>query len=200
MHTPLLLIFTKPPRIGLAKTRLARGVGRAEARRIASFTLSVTLRAARSSGLPVRLCVAPDSISRARCGELARAGFVLTPQGRGDLTDRLTRGYKEAPAGPVMFIGADAPGLTAGLLREAVTALGRHDAVFGPACDGGFWLFGVHKRKGHAAPFTGVRWSGPHAMEDVWSRLPPHARVAVLPMLNDIDEADDWKDWRRAPR
>ncbi len=200
MHPPHLLIYAKPPRIGLAKTRLARGLGRAGARRIASFTLSATLRAGRNSRLAVTLHVAPDSVSRAGRGDLAVAGFKLQPQGQGGLTERLARGYHAAPAGPVIFIGADAPDITPALLRKAVIALRRHDAVFGPARDGGFWLFGLHKRQGRDAPFSGVRWSGPHAMEDVWSRLPERARVAVLPMLIDLDEADDWWAWRDSRR
>lgn len=192
-----LFIFVKPPRIGLAKTRLARTLGRAEARRIAHFTLACTLRAAGASRLEAVLAIAPDAHIHARLWPRAFARFA---QGPGDLTERLTRAFKAAPNGPVFFIGADAPDLSPALLRAAGRTLNRHDAVFGPARDGGFWLFGLHKRARTPAPFGGVRWSGPHALSDVRDRLPSKARVGYLPTLTDIDEAEDWRDWRRTGR
>ncbi len=198
MRPATLLVFAKPPRIGLSKTRLAAGLGKAAARRIAAFTLARTLRAARASGCRVIIYVAPDSALRTGHGRHSFTGFDLKPQGQGGLTERLGRGFREAPLGPVFFIGADAPDVTARRLRDAAAQLRRSDAVFGPARDGGFWLFGLHKRPRTEAPFRGVRWSGPHAMEDVWSRLPPHSRIGLLDQLIDIDESDDWTDWVRA--
>ncbi len=198
MRPATLLVFAKPPRIGLSKTRLAKGMGPTAARRIASFTLSRTLRAAQASGCRVIVYVSPDIQACDARGFFK--GFDLEPQGSGDLTRRLGRGLREAPAGPVMFIGADTPDISPARLKQAVSALRRNDAVFGPARDGGFWLFGLHKRPQTKAPFDGVRWSGPHAMEDVWSRLPPRSRIGLLDQLIDIDEIADWKQWSRQKR
>jgi uncharacterized protein len=195
-----LFIFAKPPRIGLSKTRLAKTLGAAAARRIATFTLACTLRAARANGLEAVVSIAPDRLADDPATRALFGGLPMRPQGHGDLTARLTRAYRAAPNGPVMFIGADAPGLSKTLLRDGVRLLGQRDAVFGPALDGGFWLFGLHKRPGLGAPFDGVRWSGPHAMEDVWSRLPPHFRIGLLPPLLDIDDAADWHAWQRQRR
>jgi len=197
MRPALLLIFAKPPRIGVSKTRLARGLGAAEARRIAAFTLARTLNAARASRLPTRVCAAPDAVVRERGAARLFGGFALCPQGPGGLTQRLTRAFNAAPFGPVLFIGADAPDITPARLRAAAAHLRCHDAVFGPARDGGFWLFGMHKGLRMRAPFSDVRWSGPHAMEDVRSRLAAQSRVALLDVLIDIDEAGDWADWVR---
>ena len=61
------------------------------------------------------------------------------------------------------------------------------------AADGGFWLFGLSQSLRAPDVFAGVRWSGPHAMEDVWSNLPDHAHVSLLPQLIDIDTGKDWK-------
>ncbi|MFN3910977.1 TIGR04282 family arsenosugar biosynthesis glycosyltransferase [Hyphomonas sp.] len=198
MRPATLLIFAKPPRIGLSKTRLAADLGKAAARRIALFTLGRTLRAAQASGCNVRVYVAPDAVAR-RPGEAGLfRGAALFPQGGGDLTDRLTRALREAPCGPVLFAGADVPDITPARIRQAAALLRQKDAVFGPARDGGFWLFGLHKRTGTPAPFAGVRWSGPHAMEDVWSQLPSSARIGLLETLIDIDEAQDWEDWNQS--
>jgi uncharacterized protein len=198
MRPATLLVFAKPPRIGLSKTRLAKGMGPTAARRIASFTLSRTLRAAEASGCRVIVYVSPDNQACNAGGSFK--GFELKPQGPGDLTRRLGRGLSEAPPGPVLFIGADTPDISPARLKEAVSALRRNDAVFGPALDGGFWLFGLHKGPQTKAAFDGVRWSGPHAMEDVWSLLPPRSRIGLLDQLIDIDEIADWKQWTRRKR
>jgi rSAM/selenodomain-associated transferase 1 len=197
MRPATLLIFAKPPRIGISKTRLAKGLGAAEARRIATFTLARTLSAARASRLRTLVCVAPDRMVQGRASARIFGGFDLAPQGQGGLTERLTRAFEAASFGPVLFVGADAPDISAARLRDAASRLRRRDAVFGPARDGGFWLFGLHKGLRTVAPFDGVRWSGPHAMEDVWSRLPATSRIGLLDALIDIDEADDWTDWAR---
>jgi uncharacterized protein len=200
MHKISLLIFAKPPRMGLSKTRLAEGVGPTEARRIAGFTLAATLKAARASGLNVKVYTTPDRLAAAPEGRAVYGGLDVRPQGAGTLTHRLERGLRQAPPGMVLFAGSDAPGISPALLRAAVRGLMRHDAVFGPALDGGFWLFGMHKGARTRSPFRRVRWSGPHAMEDVWSHLPEGARVCLLPPLIDIDTAPDWDSWRLSKR
>tara|TARA_R110000787_G_scaffold8499_5_gene28733 strand:- start:8975 stop:9574 length:600 start_codon:yes stop_codon:yes gene_type:complete len=198
MKNATVLIYAKPPRMGLAKTRLASGVGLTEARRIAHFTLARTMRAALSGPWKTVLYAAPDRALSDTLGGFWPSHLVRRSQGTGNLTDRLNRGLADAYPGPVLFIGADAPDLTPALLHQAVRALNRHDAVFGPARDGGFWLFGINKRARTRSPFANVRWSGPHAMEDVWSNLSADASVALLPMLIDIDEGQDWQDWNES--
>lgn len=200
MRPATLFVFAKPPRIGLSKTRLAKGLGAAQARRIAAFTLARTLRAAKGSGCAVIVYVAPDRLVQDAQAGQTFAGLPLAPQGRGGLTERLGLALRHAPPGPVLFIGADAPDVTAGKLRGAAALLRKNDAVFGPAADGGFWLFGLHKGPQTRDPFDRVRWSGPHAMEDVWSNLPGRSRIGLLEQLTDIDEASDWKGWIRRSR
>ncbi|MEO0981872.1 MAG: TIGR04282 family arsenosugar biosynthesis glycosyltransferase [Pseudomonadota bacterium] len=191
-----VLVFAKPPLAGVAKTRLAAGLGRAEAARIARFTMARTLAAARDTRWRTRLYAAPDRRLSAGLGGLWPAELERRSQGVGDLGDRLTKGLFEAPRGAVLLIGADAPDISRGLIWRAFKALRTGDAVFGPAQDGGFWLFGLNKGLRMRAPFTAVRWSGPHAMADVRANLSDEARVAVLPTLIDIDEAADWRAWR----
>jgi len=197
MRPAHLLIYAKPPRMGLAKTRLARSLGSPTmARRIAMMTLARTIRASLGGAWTPVLYTAPDSALGESLGGIWPAAIARRSQGQGDLTQRLNKGLIEAPPGPVLFIGADAPDLTPALIRKAIVALRRHDAVFGPASDGGFWLFGLNKSARTKSPFGNVRWSGPHALSDVKANLPIGARVAELPTLIDLDEAEDWQAWR----
>lgn len=193
MTRPTLMIFTKPPSAGISKTRLAGDVGRAEARRIAHFTTARTVRAASGLGWRVELHVEPPSAAGDTLGGLWPADFKHVPQVRGNLGDRLAAAMRRAPHGPIIFVGTDAPGLKRWHLRQAARDLRHKGAVFGPAADGGFWLFGLSHNLRAPDVFSGVRWSGPHAMEDVWSNLPDHAHVSLLPQLIDIDTGKDWK-------
>ena len=93
--------------------------------------------------------------------------------------------------GPVVIIGTDVPGLCTAHIREAFRLLGRHDAVFGPASDGGYWLVGLKRRPRVPRPFAGVRWSTPHALADTLINLRGRS-IALLAELSDVDTADDF--------
>ena len=187
--------------MGLAKTRLARSLGSpTHARRIAMMTLTITMRVSLSGDWRTILYTAPDSALNDSLGGIWPAHLERRSQGQGDLTDRLNKGLTEAAPGPVMFIGADAPDLSPALIRLAIRSLQRSDAVFGPASDGGFWLFGLNKTSRTTSPFHNVRWSGPYAMADVQANLPKRATVGLVPELIDIDEAEDWQTWRGRKR
>ncbi len=194
--TRSVLLFAKPPFIGLSKTRLARSLGKAEARRIATFTLARTLRAARDPRWHLTLCVTPRSFLQSHLGGLWPPSLARIDQGPGDLGARLLRAHDCSPRGPILFIGADCPDLAPALIWAGFRALQTHDAVAGPAHDGGFWLFGLNKALRTPAPFRAVRWSTQHALADVLANLPPGHRVARLPTLLDIDEATDWRRWQ----
>ncbi|MEO9969443.1 MAG: TIGR04282 family arsenosugar biosynthesis glycosyltransferase [Hyphomonadaceae bacterium] len=193
-----VLIFAKPPLIGLSKTRLARSLGKSEARRIARMTMAKTLReVCGATRWNTVLYSTPDKYLPCGFGGLWPEHLERRSQGTGDLTARLDKGLFEALRGQVLFIGSDAPDVSRALIWRAFETLKTHDAVFGPASDGGFWLFGMHKGARTVTPFgNNVRWSGPHAMADVRANLGESAKVAELPMLIDIDEADDWRAWR----
>ncbi|MEO0882500.1 MAG: TIGR04282 family arsenosugar biosynthesis glycosyltransferase [Pseudomonadota bacterium] len=192
-----LTIFVKPPLIGLSKTRLAVTLSPAEARRIARWTMAQTIRQVRDPRWDTVLYAAPDKALACDFGGLWPGDIDRRSQGTGDLGDRLDRALFEAPIGPVLFIGADAPDISRALVWQAFRSLQGHDAVFGPASDGGFWLFGLNKAVRTPSPFQSVRWSGPHAMADVRQNLGPSASVTELPVLIDIDDADDWLAWRK---
>ena len=76
-------------------------------------------------------------------------------------------------------------------MAEAFQALGRAEAVLGPATDGGYWLVGL--RRTAAVPaglFGGVRWSTAHAMADTEASM-AGLRVAHVATLSDVDTAAD---------
>lgn len=180
----------KTPHPGRVKTRLGRGMGMVPA---AWWFRHQSARLIRQLSRDPRwqtvLAVAPDSEglgSRVWPADLPR-----WPQGPGDLGDRMGRILRHAPKGPVLIIGADIPGITPALIAQAFKALGRTEAVFGPATDGGYWLVGMKRSRGvPRGVLQGVRWSSEHALADTVVSL-GGLPVAYVETQKDVDTVAD---------
>nr|WP_171060700.1 TIGR04282 family arsenosugar biosynthesis glycosyltransferase [Poseidonocella sp. HB161398] len=185
---PRLAVMVKEPRPGRVKTRLGAGIGMVPAAWWFRHQTRALLRRLRDPRWELVLAVSPD-----REGQESRAwpaDLPRLPQGRGDLGARMGRILRQAP-GPAIVIGADIPGITRAHVARAFHALAAHDAVIGPAPDGGYWLVGLAGRR--AAPpglFRGVRWSSAHARADTLRSM-AGLRVATADTLADIDSAAD---------
>nr|WP_216859485.1 TIGR04282 family arsenosugar biosynthesis glycosyltransferase [Sulfitobacter aestuariivivens] len=179
----------KEPRPGRVKTRLGRQIGMIPAAWWFRHQVKRLLRDIRDPRWQVVLAVAPDLAglhSRVWPGDLPR-----WPQGRGDLGDRMARMLRLGRGGPACVIGADIPGISRRHVARAFAALGDHDAVFGPAPDGGYWLVGLkHPARQPAGFMKDIRWSTEHALTDTMATLPDH-RIAQVACLHDVDTADD---------
>jgi len=186
---PTLVIFVKEPRPGRVKTRLGAGIGMSAAAQWFRVQSGALIR--RLSGDPrweTVLAVAPDAAVTSRAWPASAARW---PQGSGSLGDRMSRALHRFSPGPVMIVGADIPGIQPRHIAEAIQALRSHDAVFGPAPDGGYWLVGLKGRQVPTSFMKDVRWSSEHALDDTVATLPHGARVARLEVLRDVDTVDD---------
>jgi glycosyltransferase A (GT-A) superfamily protein (DUF2064 family) len=169
------------PRLGTGKRRLARDIGAVAALRFERAMLTRSLRRlGRDRRWTLRLAVTPDHA--ARCWPRA---LTVAPQGAGDLGERMRRALAGCPPGPTVLVGSDIPGLIAAHIANAFVLLGRHDIVFGPASDGGFWLVGCRHRP---PPFGKVRWSTRHALEDTLANLPRTLSAGFATTLDDVDD------------
>ncbi len=183
-------IFVKAPRAGKVKTRLGVGIGMGRA--AALFRIMTERTVAEAVKGEWRTCLAVDPPSAVTGWDrLWPPQLSRMAQGPGDLGARMVRAFSAAPPGPVLIIGADAPGLRARHLRQAFKALGRADAVFGPAEDGGYWLIGLSRRRAAPGLFNNVRWSTKYALADTMKTLPQYFQVEMLESLQDIDVAKD---------
>ena len=92
----------------------------------------------------------------------------------------------------VVLIGSDCPGLPPEILHEAFAGLDAHDAVIGPASDGGYYLIGFTSAAILSAPFSGIRWGHPAVFRSTMDVLHEHGvDVHVLPPWNDVDDYGD---------
>jgi rSAM/selenodomain-associated transferase 1 len=180
----VVLIFARAPRLGTVKRRLAAGIGARGAlrfHRAMLFSLARRLRADRRL-LPFAV-ITPD---RAR---LPGLGLPRIGQGAGDLGARMARALARFRRRRVYIVGCDIPGIGSGDILAARRLLGRADAVFGPALDGGYWLVGLGPRR-PARAFSRVRWSTADALADTLINFTAR-RVAFLPCRRDIDTIED---------
>jgi rSAM/selenodomain-associated transferase 1 len=191
MRRDTVIVFARAPRLGAVKRRLARGIGAMAALRFYRAQLAATLRAVGRDGRwDVELAVTPDNARACWPRGIGRAN-----QGAGDLGVRMARALGRHRR--AVLVGSDIPGLARDDIAAAFRALGRADAVFGPAEDGGYWLVGVGPRR-PAAPFARVRWSSEHALADTLANFAGR-RVALLRTLRDVDDADDLIALRSTP-
>jgi len=187
------VIFAKAPRLGQVKSRLAAGIGAVAALR---FHRETTERLLRRVGTDRRWRVWLALTPRRALAHWPSSARWLD-QGQGDLGRRMGRVFRVLPPGPAVIVGSDIPELSARHVAAAFRALGGHDAVLGPAVDGGYWLIGLRRRpRIPAGLFEGVRWSSVHALADTRASLPRNAAVALLETLEDVDDAESHARWR----
>lgn len=185
-----VVIFVKAPVAGRVKTRLGAEIGYGRAAALFRIMTERTIAESVKGEWRTMLAVDPPSAAHISA-RFWPPHIARTPQGRGDLGRRMARAFEMAPQGPVVIVGADAPGLRARHLRQAFDALKGVDAVFGPAEDGGFWLIGLNRRRTAPDLFNGVRWSTKHALADTLKTLPASFHLRMLERLADVDEAGD---------
>ena len=204
MKSIAVLVVAKAPVPGLAKTRLAAGVGDQAAADIAAAALLDTLDAVAGAAVSARVVALTGDLERARCGGEIRDrldDFIVVPQRGAGFARRLANAHADAAAATglsVLQIGMDTPQVTAVLLDECGQALADADAVLGPARDGGWWVLGVRDAR-TAGCLADVEMSTPHTGAETLAALRgAGATVALAAELADFDTVDDIAEVRRA--
>jgi rSAM/selenodomain-associated transferase 1 len=199
----ILQVFAKNPLAGQVKTRLAGAIGDDEAAahyvRLVERTLATAI-AARAAGVVdgVELWGTPDIAAPAFTAWAARFGVELKAQAGGDLGAKMRDALRSAlsDGSCALLIGTDCPALDVAYLSQAVAALEEHDAVFGPAEDGGYVLVGLASA---IDAFSGIPWSAVDTMSATRIKLEAqHARWQELPTLWDVDSPADLARWQAA--
>lgn len=190
MSNPLLLVFLRAPVLGKVKTRLAATLGKKRALEIYSLLLKHTIEQGAQLGVDRQAWYADELPAEEPCAAL---GYSVHQQAGADLGERMQRAFDGGFASghsPIIIIGTDLPQLSEALLREALKALETHDAVIGPANDGGYYLLGL--RKPCPEIFQGKSWSTDSVFKQTTADLKRLCRTwKTLPELIDIDTEED---------
>ncbi|MEW1587398.1 DUF2064 domain-containing protein [Micromonospora vinacea] len=192
----VLLLVAKAPVPGLAKTRLCPPADPTQAARIAAASLVDTLAAVRATASAIPVLAHTGRFADAEYGgELTAAlvGWHLLPQRGGTFADRLANAHADTaaafPGRPVLQIGMDTPQISPALLTTALKRLAEHEAVFGPALDGGWWALGL-RDPAYASALRDVPMSTGDTGRRTLAALRRHGvRPAILPTQRDVD---DW--------
>jgi uncharacterized protein len=197
-HTALV-IFAKAPVPGQVKTRLCPPLTPDEAATLhGSFVLD-TLERTKAAASKLHLafhrylaCAPSSSLVFFQIME-ERHSVTLLDQVGEDVGARMShtfdalfmKGYRR-----VLIVGTDVPSLPLDHYKQALALLESHDAVLGPALDGGYYLIGLNR----PAPdlFTGIPWSTDRVLaltEDKAAKL--GLSTALLPAWRDVDTIDD---------
>lgn len=197
MITPTIILLLKAPRPGEVKTRLATTVGSPMAVIIYRQMVGKLLNDI-PKDWPIQIHFTPANATQQIHEWLApfdRSSLTYHIQPTGDLGVRLATAYSHAfsqGSGSVIALGGDCPALDTASLIIAATHLTSHDAVIGPAEDGGYYLLGLQ----HPQPslFTAMSWSTPAVLDETRSRLNQlNLRTIELPPLYDVDVEADWQ-------
>jgi rSAM/selenodomain-associated transferase 1 len=189
----LLQQFARSPVLGQVKTRLAPTLGEEGALALHQrlvFHCCNTLLESRLA--PVQLWVAgnPDHSLFKDCIELGVEGVYR--QCEGDLGARMAQALGQALHShqSVILVGSDIPGLDTHYLAAAVEALQNHDAVLGPATDGGYVLIGLKQFPAHL--MKDIDWGSDRVLAQTEQRLEQLGwRWQRLSPLPDIDRPED---------
>jgi len=193
MSKAQLIIFLRRPELGKVKTRLAATIGPERALEVYSTLLHHTLKCAAELDLErVAWTTGNGDVTEL----LAPYDFVVYEQRGNDLGERMEFAFDHAfntGNSPVVIIGTDCPGITQDLLEQALYALQDHDAVLGPARDGGYYLLGL--KRPFNLVFRGMKWSTETVARDTVKVLKEHAlTLHLLPVLIDVDTEQDRRD------
>ena len=187
MARAFVRLFAKAQRLGLLKRRLASDIGDVAALQFYRHQLNRMIRElAKLKNFEIIIALTPRH-SRLQ----TRPGFRHMAQDNGDLGRRMARCFDRFRRRRTILIGADIPDLNAAIIRSAADALKCHDAAFGPAVDGGYYLVAMGAKR-PAAAFANVRWSSSQAFSDTLANF-RHHRVGFLEKLQDVDTGRDLK-------
>jgi uncharacterized protein len=189
-----MYIAAKAPRAELTKTRLGRAIGHDAA--VELYKAFLADLAARFAEAPFALgyyVTPPDAWEEiAPLIHRGRRALRVSIQGEGDWTERQRQLFREGAARgeeKMVLIASDSPQLTLKIVEEAFRVLDRHDLVFGPTYDGGYYLIGM---RGFHDVLSGIPMSTGTVLDDVAGRAERIGlSVGWVETTFDVDEVED---------
>jgi rSAM/selenodomain-associated transferase 1 len=187
-------LFCKTPVAGQSKTRLSPPLHPEECAALSACfirDLANTIDEVVRDGTAVGYAVYTPAGTEDALRKLLPSSFRLLLQSGDGLGTRLAHAMRILLArhDGAILVNADSPTLPAAILRAAVEATRRGDAVvLSPALDGGYTLIGLSKM--HEPLFVDIPWS----TAQVYGRTLARAAEIALPVVNvpgwyDVDDA-----------
>ncbi|HVM49268.1 MAG TPA: TIGR04283 family arsenosugar biosynthesis glycosyltransferase [Candidatus Acidoferrum sp.] len=196
-----LILFTRHPTPGQAKTRLIPALGAEGAAALHRRLVVRTLRTARQASriVPADLEVRFEGGTEQAMSHWLGSAARFLPQGTGDLGERMAGAFAEsfhAGSMATVIIGSDCPTLSSEVIAAAFHRLTETPVVLGPARDGGYYLIGLSRPMPEL--FRGIPWGTDRVLADSLDVLQRWGcKPALLDPLEDIDRPEDLLAWDR---
>jgi rSAM/selenodomain-associated transferase 1 len=189
-----VILFVRLLEKGKVKSRLAKDLGEDLVLRLYESMVLDTIGMLKKGTTPFRICFDPPH-ALDRMQKWLGNEYSYMPQTGNDLGERMelafahvfSEGISEA-----LLIGSDIPGLTIEMIDDAFRSFASHDAVIGPANDGGYYLIGFRNTTFEPSIFRTMSWSTDAVYRTTRERLRARMlKVHVLPECIDADTKED---------
>ncbi len=194
--TNALIIFVRKPEPGKVKTRLAAVLGDEKALHIYRQLLQHTFAIAQATAAD-KFVFYTDAIEKEDLWNAPQ--FYKRLQSDGDLGHKMKASFNNVfneQYQKLVIIGSDCLELSTSIIEEAFLSLDQTDVVIGPANDGGYYLLGMKKMQ--AAFFDNKQWSTENVYADTLADFKNLGlSFRTMPMLVDVDTAEDWEATRK---
>lgn len=196
-----LIVFTRYPEPGRTKTRLISALGAQGAadlhRQMAQRAVRTARAAVAGNNVDVEICFTGGDEQKMR--EWLGADLRYSPQVGHDLGARMANAVQlsfHEGCRRVVLIGTDCPELTGVILDKAFALLEQHDAVIGPAHDGGYYLIGM--ARACLRVFTAIPWGTAKVLQATLDALKGTGTSwALVDRLVDVDTTEDLVVWEK---
>lgn len=193
-----ILIFIKNPILGKAKTRLARDIGKEKALEVYKLLLGHTRKVTQSISFKKllyyawRIADSDEWDSKKYAKHLQSQNPDLGVRMHSAFQENFDKGFDH-----LIIIGSDCYDLSEDILNDAFAKLNKHEAVIGPAIDGGYYLIGLSKKSSADVLdelFLNKDWSHENVAAEATKVFKANnVNYHTLPILSDIDTVEDLK-------
>jgi len=191
--TNALIIFTRNPELGKCKTRLAKSIGNEAALNIYKYLLEHTADVAKKVDAQ-RFVFYSENI---QVNDIWDTNYFQKQLQKGNnLGERMQNAFNmllSKKFKKIIIVGSDLLDLNAALITKAFNKLENHDAVIGPAQDGGYYLLGMKKLM--LTVFQNKDWGTETVRAHTLENLKNNS-VYLLKELNDIDTFEDMQHYK----
>ncbi|ADD68169.1 Protein of unknown function DUF2064 [Denitrovibrio acetiphilus DSM 12809] len=194
MNSLAHIVFIKYPQTGKVKTRLGASVGDMRAAEFYKLMVEQVLRSCYAPNIDTLLFIQPyERLDEFR--EWLGDEYTFYPQDGTDLGQKMFKALKAAFENgyeKCVLTGTDIPDLNIDIICQADEMLNQHDAVIGPAEDGGYYLIGFNKNTLTDVCFNKMTWSTDKVFEDTIKTFKEiNYKISKLKTLSDLDDIND---------
>jgi rSAM/selenodomain-associated transferase 2/rSAM/selenodomain-associated transferase 1 len=217
-----IILFTRFPLPGKAKTRLIPALGQLNAARLQrqltektlqnispllNRPINIQIQYTDSTQQQIQRWLTPGGTGKLVCpwslphtknvGRAMPANYTFVPQPKGNLGQKLKSAFNNAfydGCEKVIIIGTDCPALNDQHIKQALNALNNHNLVLGPSTDGGYWLIGLNKP---ANIFNGIDWGSSTVLQTTLQQA--QQKKLSIKLLDQLDDIDEPKDLQKLP-